>query len=78
MAGCYYNMVLDWQLRAKSTNFLYIGVLLQGGHGEVKNITYQDITFDNIARPIVIDQFYCPDGACKHNNNVRRGSLPNF
>ena len=32
--------------------------------------------FDNIRYPIVIDQFYCPNNACK--NHVRRGSLPNF
>ncbi|KAL6334779.1 hypothetical protein AAG906_021543 [Vitis piasezkii] len=33
--------------------------------GEVKKITYEDIMFDNVRYPIVIDQFYCPNNACK-------------
>ncbi|WJZ94800.1 hypothetical protein VitviT2T_013628 [Vitis vinifera] len=42
----------------------------QGGHGEVKNITYEYIKFYDIARPIVIDQFYCPNNACQNNTGT--------
>ncbi|XP_034695595.1 probable polygalacturonase At3g15720 [Vitis riparia] len=42
----------------------------QGGHGEVRNITYEYNKFYDIARPIVIDQFYCPDNACQNNTGT--------
>ncbi|KAJ4822802.1 hypothetical protein Tsubulata_014041, partial [Turnera subulata] len=30
----------------------------QGGQGYVKNVTYENISFDGVANPIIIDQFY--------------------
>ncbi|KAL6335121.1 hypothetical protein AAG906_027181 [Vitis piasezkii] len=42
----------------------------QGGEGEVKKITYEDIMFDNVRYPIVIDQFYCPNNVCKNNTGT--------
>ncbi|RVW22801.1 putative polygalacturonase [Vitis vinifera] len=42
----------------------------QGGEGEVKKITYEDIVFDNVRYPIVIDQFYCPNNACKNHTSA--------
>ncbi|KAJ4824544.1 hypothetical protein Tsubulata_027471, partial [Turnera subulata] len=30
----------------------------QGGQGYVRNVTYENISFDGVANPIIIDQFY--------------------
>ncbi|KAL6334811.1 hypothetical protein AAG906_021779 [Vitis piasezkii] len=38
--------------------------------GEVKKITYEDIMFDHVRNPIVIDQFYCPHNVCKNNTGT--------
>ncbi|KAL6334463.1 hypothetical protein AAG906_015656 [Vitis piasezkii] len=35
-----------------------------------QKITYEDIMFDNVRYPIVIDQFYCPNNVCKNNTGT--------
>ncbi|CAM8998627.1 unnamed protein product [Rhodiola kirilowii] len=35
-----------------------------GGNGYVRRITYINITLDNARRPIIIDQYYCPNKKC--------------
>jgi polygalacturonase len=42
----------------------------QGGSGLVANITYTDITMDNVDDPIQVTQFYCP-------NSQHSGPCPN-
>ena len=34
------------------------------------NITFQDITMDDVANPIIIDQRYCPHDHCADANKV--------
>ncbi|RVW80505.1 putative polygalacturonase [Vitis vinifera] len=64
------------EVHVRSCNFTGInttGVRIktwQGGQGEVKKITYEDIMFDNVRNPIVIDQFYCPHNVCKNNTGT--------
>lgn len=33
----------------------------------VSDVTYQDINMHNVKNPIIIDQYYCPDGRCSRN-----------
>lgn len=33
----------------------------------VSDISYSDITLDDVDNPIIIDQHYCPHGECKQN-----------
>ncbi|KAL6312441.1 hypothetical protein AAG906_004809 [Vitis piasezkii] len=56
------------EVHVRSCNFTgrnTTGVRIKTWQGEVKKITYEDIMFDNVRYPIVIDQFYCPNNACK-------------
>ncbi|KAL6334798.1 hypothetical protein AAG906_021766 [Vitis piasezkii] len=56
------------EVHVRSCNFTgrnTTGVRIKTWQGEVKKITYEDIMFDNVRYPIVIDQFYCPNNASK-------------
>lgn len=36
----------------------------------VSNVTYSDIQLVNVKNPIVIDQYYCPNGGCNKNVSI--------
>lgn len=39
---------------------------LKGGKGYARYITFEHIESQDATRPIVIDQYYCPDKQCKN------------
>ncbi|CAM8999389.1 unnamed protein product [Rhodiola kirilowii] len=41
----------------------------EGGNGYVRRITYSNITLVNARRPIIIDQYYCPNKKCNLSKN---------
>ncbi|KAJ8749747.1 hypothetical protein K2173_012298 [Erythroxylum novogranatense] len=42
----------------------------QGGKGSVRKISYEYITLVNSSTPIVLDQFYCPEGNCPNKTEA--------
>ncbi|CAI0386304.1 unnamed protein product, partial [Linum tenue] len=52
------KVVLDTALLRETTNGLRIKTW-QGGHGYVRGIRYENVEMENVANPIIIDQFYC-------------------
>ncbi|CAN0893003.1 Probable polygalacturonase At1g80170 [Linum grandiflorum] len=52
------KVVLDTALLRDTTNGLRIKTW-QGGHGYVRGIRYENVQMENVANPIIIDQFYC-------------------
>ncbi|KAI3779396.1 hypothetical protein L2E82_09113 [Cichorium intybus] len=56
--GIVSKVVLDTAFLKGTTNGLRIKTW-QGGSGYVKGVRYQNVKMDNVANPIIIDQFYC-------------------
>ncbi|CAI0434674.1 unnamed protein product [Linum tenue] len=56
--GIVTKVVLDTALLRETTNGLRIKTW-QGGHGYVRGIRYENVKMENVANPIIIDQFYC-------------------
>ncbi|CAN1151192.1 Probable polygalacturonase At1g80170 [Linum perenne] len=52
------KVVVDTALLRDTTNGLRIKTW-QGGHGYVRGIRYENVQMENVANPIIIDQFYC-------------------
>ncbi|KAF9615729.1 hypothetical protein IFM89_026144 [Coptis chinensis] len=48
-----------------SIKILFLIVFLQAGTGYVRNISFDQITFDDVQNPILIDQYYCPHNQCQ-------------
>ncbi|ONK76645.1 uncharacterized protein A4U43_C03F30490 [Asparagus officinalis] len=42
----------------------------QGGSGYAKNILYEHIVFNSVRSPILIDQYYCPQGNCANKTSA--------
>ncbi|WRX21758.1 Glycoside hydrolase [Theobroma cacao] len=53
----------------RSTNGVRIKTW-QGGHGHVRNITFERITSHGARRPIIIDQYYCPHDHCSNETSA--------
>lgn len=45
-------------------------ILLQGGVGSVKNVTFSNIRVSDVEIPIVIDQYYCNKRSCKNKTDA--------
>ncbi|KAI3696505.1 hypothetical protein L1987_79523 [Smallanthus sonchifolius] len=56
--GIVTKVVLDRAFLKGTTNGLRIKTW-QGGFGYVKGVRYQNVKMDDVANPIIIDQFYC-------------------
>ncbi|KAI3816796.1 hypothetical protein L1987_16501 [Smallanthus sonchifolius] len=56
--GIVTKVVLDKAFLKGTTNGLRIKTW-QGGFGYVKGVRYQNVKMDDVANPIIIDQFYC-------------------
>ncbi|KAF9677971.1 hypothetical protein SADUNF_Sadunf08G0163400 [Salix dunnii] len=52
------KVVLDTAFLLETTNGLRIKTW-QGGHGYVRGVRFENVAMDNVANPIIIDQFYC-------------------
>ncbi|XP_015578604.1 probable polygalacturonase At1g80170 [Ricinus communis] len=56
--GIVSKVVLDTAFLKETTNGLRIKTW-QGGNGYVRGIRFENVQMDNVANPIIIDQFYC-------------------
>jgi hypothetical protein len=45
---------------------------LQGGHGAVRNVSFEDIQLEDVGTPIQINQLYCPQS--QHPGKCEPGS----
>ncbi|KAL3641843.1 hypothetical protein CASFOL_012658 [Castilleja foliolosa] len=57
------KVFLDTAYLNGTTNGLRIKTY-QGGNGFVRNVRYQKVKMENVANPILIDQFYCDKKKC--------------
>ncbi|KAF8011663.1 hypothetical protein BT93_J2062 [Corymbia citriodora subsp. variegata] len=53
-----HDVVVDGALVSNTENGLRIKTW-QGGGGSVTNVIFQDVWMENVAHPIIIDQYYC-------------------
>ncbi|XP_047311597.1 probable polygalacturonase At1g80170 [Impatiens glandulifera] len=68
--GIVTNVVLDTAFLRETTNGLRIKTW-QGGSGFVRSIRYQNVRMENVANPIIIDQFYCDSPkACQNKTSA--------
>ncbi|KAI3733496.1 hypothetical protein L6452_12939 [Arctium lappa] len=68
--GIVSKIVLDTAFLRGTTNGLRIKTW-QGGSGYVKGVRYQNVKMDNVANPIIIDQFYCDSPkSCKNQTSA--------
>ncbi|XP_011009731.1 PREDICTED: probable polygalacturonase At1g80170 [Populus euphratica] len=56
--GMVTKVVLDTAFLRETTNGLRIKTW-QGGHGYVRGVLFENVAMENVANPIIIDQFYC-------------------
>ncbi|XP_050207132.1 probable polygalacturonase At1g80170 isoform X2 [Mercurialis annua] len=56
--GIVTKVVLDTAFLKETTNGLRIKTW-QGGNGYVRGVRFENVQMDNVANPIIIDQFYC-------------------
>ncbi|CAN0923980.1 Probable polygalacturonase At1g80170 [Linum grandiflorum] len=56
--GIVTGVILDTALLRNTTNGLRIKTW-QGGNGHVRGVRYDNVQMENVANPIIIDQFYC-------------------
>ncbi|XP_024989796.1 probable polygalacturonase At1g80170 [Cynara cardunculus var. scolymus] len=68
--GIVSKIVLDTAFLKGTSNGLRIKTW-QGGSGYVKGVRYQNVKMDNVANPIIIDQFYCDSPkSCKNQTST--------
>lgn len=68
--GIVSKVVLDTAFLKGTTNGLRIKTW-QGGSGYVKGVRYQNVKMDDVANPIIIDQFYCDSPkSCKNQTSA--------
>ncbi|PPR93986.1 hypothetical protein GOBAR_AA26682 [Gossypium barbadense] len=56
--GIVTNVVLDTALLRETTNGVRIKTW-QGGSGYVRGVRFENVRMEDVAKPIIIDQFYC-------------------
>ncbi|MBA0581001.1 hypothetical protein Gorai_023195, partial [Gossypium raimondii] len=56
--GIVTNVVLDTALLRETTNGVRIKTW-QGGSGYVRGVRFENVRMEDVANPIIIDQFYC-------------------
>ncbi|KAL8218917.1 hypothetical protein R6Q57_022290 [Mikania cordata] len=68
--GIVSKVVLDTAVLKGTTNGLRIKTW-QGGSGYVKAVRYQNVKMEDVANPIIIDQFYCDSPkSCKNQTSA--------
>ncbi|KAJ4827819.1 hypothetical protein Tsubulata_026156 [Turnera subulata] len=70
--GIVTKVVVDTAFLRETTNGLRIKTW-QGGNGYVRGVRYENVQMDNVANPIIIDQFYCdsPKSCQNQTENVK-------
>ncbi|KAI5581052.1 hypothetical protein BDE02_08G195200 [Populus trichocarpa] len=64
--GMVTKVVLDTAFLRETTNGLRIKTW-QGGHGYVRGVRFENVGMENVANPVIIDQFYCDSPKTCHN-----------
>lgn len=49
---------------------IHLAYLVQAGSGYVRSIRYQNVRMEDVANPIIIDQFYCDSPKSCDQNQV--------